>query len=285
MIYGVEVRVSKVTWCELNRAGRWSVAMSKVRKACCLLWVAAYVLTGCAPAEVEPTALPTLTNVPSTATSTQTPTSPPSPTPTFTDTPPPTSTPTSTLSPTPESSPTATSSPTPETPIATATGSINCRYGPDKAYLYAWGLSEGDLAEVNGKNPTGDWLWVTPHDTTWNCWITASAVSLNVSIDEIGVVYPQLFTNGAVSPPKGVKANRNGDKVTISWNAAPPAVDLGYLIEARICLGAYQWDMVFSTQNTSYTINDPKTCGADSYGQVRVFNKLGYSTAVSINWP
>jgi hypothetical protein len=108
---------------------------------------------------------------------------------------------------------------------------------------------------------------------------------LNVSIEEIDVVYPQLLTNPQVGPPSGVSATRSGDKVTISWNAAPAAIDLGYLIEARICLGAYQWDMVFSTQNTSYTITDPKTCGAASYGQLRVYNKLGYSTAVKINWP
>jgi hypothetical protein len=237
---------------------------------------AAPTATTAAPSHTPPP--PTMTSVPSdtpspTLTQTSTVTSSPSASPTVSETP------------TPEDTATPTATATPETAIATALGSVNCRYGPDKAYLYAWGLSEGDTAEVKGKSTTGQWLWVTPHDTVWTCWITASAVELNVPIEDINVVYPQLLTNPAVGPPTGVSATRNGDKVTISWNAAPPAVDLGYLIEARICLGAYQWDMVFTTQNTSYTINDPKTCGAASYGQLRVFNKLGYSTAVKISWP
>lgn len=246
------------------------------------------ILAACSQAQAQPTAtIPPPTSTLQPPTNTVAPSETPSPTasPTLTVTASPSPSPTITETPTPENTATTTPTATPETAIATALGSINCRYGPDKAYLYAWGLSEGDTAEVKGKNATGQWLWVTPHDTIWNCWITASAVSLNVIVEDIDVVYPQLITNPAVAPPKGISAVRNGDKVTISWNPAPPAVDLGYLIEARICLGAYQWDMVFSTQNTSYTINDPQSCNADSYGQLRVFNKLGYSTAVNISWP
>jgi hypothetical protein len=205
------------------------------------------------------------------------------PTPTGTSTPSPSPTVTETA--TPENTPTASPSPTAETAVATALGSVNCRYGPDAQYLYAWGLSPGDTAEVKGKSATGAWLWVTPHDTVWNCWITASAVELNVDLESIEVVYPVLLTNPQVAPPGGVHAVRSGDKVTVSWNPAPPAIDLGYLIEARVCLGSYVWDMVFSTTNTSYTISDPTTCSSASFGTLRVFNKLGYSTPVTIAWP
>ena len=250
--------------------------------------ILAIMLSACGQAEVQPSpttappsptdALPTEAITPSTTASptvepSATFTASPSPSPTITDTP------------TPELSPTPSATSTPETVTATALGSINCRYGPDKQYLYAWGLSEGDIAEVKGKNATGSWLWVIPHDTIWTCWITASAVELNAEIESIAVVYPTLLTNPAVAPPSGVNAQRNGDQVTVTWNPASPAVDLGYLIEARICLGAYVWDMVFSTTNTGYTITDPKSCSTSSYGTLRVFNKLGYSTAVKIPWP
>lgn len=246
------------------------------------------LLSGCSAAQPAPTPTsvpPTPTTVP--PTETPEPSATPSPTvePSATNTPSPSPSPTITETPTPADSPTPTATETPEAAIATALGSINCRYGPDKQYLYAWGLSEGDTAEVKGANGTRQWLWVTPHDTTWTCWITASAVELNVDIETINVVYPALFTNAAVPAPGGVSANRNGDKVTVSWNAAPPSVDLGYLIEARVCLGTYPWDMVFSTTNTSYTITDPTSCSTNSYGTLRVFNKLGYSTAVTIPWP
>ena len=248
----------------------------------------AIAISACAQSQAQPSptiAPPSPTSAPPTETivpsATPSPTIEPSATPTASPSP----SPTITETPTPEFSPTPSATATPEAAIATALGSINCRYGPDKQYLYAWGLSEGDTAEVKGKNATGAWLWVIPHDTIWTCWITASAVELNADIDSIGVVYPTLLTNSAVAPPTGVNAQRNGDKVTISWDPASPAIDLGYLIEARICLGAYPWDMVFSTTNTAYTITDPTTCSPDSYGTLRVFNKLGYSTTVTIPWP
>ena len=73
--------------------------------------------------------------------------------------------------------------------------------------------------------------------------------------------------------------------MTISWSAAPPSVELAYLIEARICSSGFPVDVVVVTTNTSYTLTDQTSCSADSYGQVRVQNKLGYSNAVSISWP
>ena len=255
-----------------------------------LLLVLVFSLAYCAqaPPQPSPTPIPpTATEKPPTATDTAEPSATASPTlePSATLTPSPSPSPTITETSTPEDTPTTSPSPTTEAALATALGSINCRYGPDAQYLYAWGLSEGDTAEVRGKNAGGTWLWVVPHDTDWTCWITASAVSLNVDIASIDVVYPTLLTNPQVAPPSGVHAVRNGDKVTISWNPAAPAIDLGYLIEARICLGTYPWDMVFSTTNTSYTISDPTTCSTDSFGTLRVFNKLGYSTPVTIPWP
>lgn len=251
---------------------------------CC----AALILTACGQTQAQPTETlppPSDTSPPAVDTLTPSVTASPTDEATPTQTSSPSPSPTITETPTPAQSPTPTPTETPEAAIATALGSINCRYGPDKQYLYAWGLSEGDTADVKGINATKDWLWVTPYDTVWNCWITASAVELNVDIDSLSVIYPTLLTHPQVGPPTGVHAQRNGDKVTVSWNPAPPAIDLGYLIEARICLGAYPWDMVFSTTNTSYTITDPTSCSTKSYGTLRVFNKLGYSTAVTIPWP
>lgn len=244
------------------------------------------LLAGCGEG-VSATTQPPTTAAPETATTAPTETA----SPTASDTPSPTATATASPSPTASqtataaASPTASATPTPEKLTATAQGSANCRYGPSASYLYAWGLSDGDTAEVQGKNDNGTWLWVTPHDTSWNCWVSADAMMLDGDIASVQRVFPQLLTHPEVDSANGVSAVRNGDKVTVSWSAASPAVGLGYLIEARICLGSYQWDVYYSTTNTSYTITDPQTCGANSYGQLRVFNKLGYSNAVTIPWP
>jgi hypothetical protein len=162
---------------------------------------------------------------------------------------------------------------------------LNCRYGPDSAYLYAWGVDEGRTATLDGRNYASTWLWVQPWDALFHCWVTASGATANIDLSTVPVVYPPLITNPSIAPPKGVGASRSGSSVNISWSAAPPAVELAYLIEARICSGGFPVDVAFTTTSTSYTLNDATSCSADSYGQVRVQNKLGYSNAVRIPWP
>ena len=250
----------------------------------------ALVVVGCTSAE-PPTLTPTATEEPPTRT----------PTPTATATATQTSTPTVTSSPTvthtPSNTPTASSTPTPtDTPLPTETPTLppaevtadvnlNCRYGPNQNYLYAWGVDEGRTASLDGRNYNSTWLWVQPWDATFHCWVTASGATANVDLATVPVVYPPLLTNPSIAPPKGVGASRSGSNVTISWAAAPPAVELAYLIEARICSGGFPVDVVVTTTSTSYTLTDQTSCNPDSYGQLRVQNKLGYSTAVSIPWP
>jgi hypothetical protein len=95
---------------------------------------------------------PTPTQPPQTETPTPRPTGTVTATPTPTDTltpteaPTPSPSPTASDTPTPEESPTPTETPTPEPLTITADGSANCRCGPSQAYLYAWGLSQGDRA-------------------------------------------------------------------------------------------------------------------------------------------
>jgi len=265
-----------------------------VRKTLIFAIVTFLLLTGCAT-EAPPLPTSTPTSIPPTTTSTQTATftSTYTPTvtvtasitPTATDTPTVTLTPTETDTPTPIDTPTPSITPTEEPATITADGNVNCRYGPDPVYLYAWLLSDGDTAQLDGRNYAGTWLWVLPHDTDWHCWVAASFVTASVDIMTVPTVYPPIYINPSVPAISGVKASRSGSSVTISWNPAPPSVDLGYLIEARICSGTYLMDVVYSTTNTSYTLNDKTGCSGDSYGQVRVFNKLGYGPPYKIAWP
>lgn len=236
------------------------------------------MITGCASSTPI---LPTDTSTPDIPTATPTTTDTPTPTLTFTST----VSPTTTETPTPEDTPTPTETPTPEQAIVTALGTVNCRYGPDTAYMYAWGLSEGDLANLDGRNYAATWLYVQPHDTNWHCWVAANTVNASVDVQSVDVVYPPLLVNPSVPAPSGVTTTRSGNSVIVSWNAAPPAVGLGYLIEARVCNGQYLMDVYFQTTNTSYTLTDRNGCSGDSYGQVRVFYKTGYSSAVRLNWP
>jgi hypothetical protein len=263
----------------------------KAKKVPAILLICAAALAACGSAAV-PTATPTATDVPPTSTPepTETPTptatSEPTETPTPTQTPTPSDTPTPSETPTPTETPTLTPTPTLPPAEVTANAGLNCRYGPDVAYLYAWGLSEGDSATLDGRNYAATWLWVQPHDANFHCWITADGATPNVELSTVPVVYPPLQTNPAVSPPGGVSASRSGSTVTVSWSPAAPAVDLGYLIEARICTsGGFLLDVAYTTTSTSYSLTDSTSCSGDSYGTLRVQNKLGYSSAVNISWP
>jgi hypothetical protein len=238
-----------------------------------------------------PAAPPTITQPPPTDTPPPADTDTPIPTQTETPTLAPSSTHTSTASPIPSDTPTLTETPrdtlepTSPVPAINADVNLNCRYGPNENYLYAWGVSEGDFAALDGRNYESTWLWVKPHDVQWHCWVVASGATANVDLSEVPVVYPPLQTNSSVAPPTGVGAVRNGSSVSISWSPAAPSVDLAYLIEARICSNGFPIDVVVVTTSTSYSLNDSTNCSSNSYGTLRVQNKLGYSTAVSIGWP
>ena len=202
-----------------------------------------------------------------------------------------TSTATATFAPLPSDTPTAsalptqTTTPTQQSATAVSKANSSCQYGPNKAYLYMYGLTPGASAAIQGRDAAGDWLWVQPTGTKLNCWVYASLVTTSVDIKSIPVENPPLPTNPSVRPPSGVHATRSGSSVTISWNAAAPSVQLAYLIEASVCSNGLVLGVVTTTSNTSLTLTDGATCKYASSGQLRVQNKLGYSTAVKISWP
>ena len=91
-------------------------------------------------------------------------------------------------------------------------------------------------------------------------------------------------------PPKNVKAVRNDNKVTISWDKVKMTKDdaRGYFLDLFVCQdGAYLWwPISFEDQDkTSYTIKDEKGCPAPSGGQLYAVEKHGYTSPVEISWP
>lgn len=164
----------------------------------------------------------------------------------------------------------------------------NCRYGPGTAYLIAGvAIHEDEIAAVDGRTVvfSGAWYWIQLEGVAYHCWVHASTVTVNGDPNKLTYMMANVPTNPSVSGPSNVNASRNGNNVTVTWNAAPPAVELGYLIEARVCLDGYLYDVAYNTTATSYTLRDDTGCSNKSFGTLRVFNKLGYSTAVTIPWP
>jgi uncharacterized protein YraI len=210
---------------------------------------------------------------------TQTLTLTPSLTPTASEIPSPTSTATST------DIPTITPTPTPETAAANAEQNVNCRWGPSSVYLNAGLFEDGATARIDGRNYAATWLWIQMDDLTYHCWVAASAIVVTGDLGSVPGVPTGPPINTNVPPPTGVGATRNGNNVTITWNAAAPAVDLHYMIRAATCDGQYVIETIDTTTNTSYTIQDKQGCSGTSKAQMHVVNKTGYSSPVSVPWP
>ncbi len=262
-----------------------------------LLLIGVVLLSGCstttpaAPtATVAPTQTatlpPTATQTPSpTATATLTPTQTASPTVTLTPTA--SSTPTITFTPTLTQTPTVTVTPTPDYPKVSVKMQANCRYGPGTAYLYRWGLYEGDQADVRGRNWDGSWLWIRPANLKANCW--ASKIVFNEKVDNklVPVVQIPLPHTTFAGPPGNVQAVRNGNQVTVSWSEVPLSEDKrrGYMIEAQTCQNGLLLPKIIQTDATSYTFDDETHCKEKSSGLLYTAEKHGYSDPVKIPWP
>jgi hypothetical protein len=240
------------------------------------------LLAGCSASEaatLPATAVPSATpSAAPTGTATATLTATTSPTPTRT----------STVTPTPTVTqyPTTTHTPTATTPQGVVLMQAFCRYGPGKAYLYSHGLYENDPVTIDGRSPSGRWLWVKPDNLERHCWAAASVMAVTGEIMSLPVVTTQLPHSTLYGPPEEVEATRDGDQVTVRWSRVwmTEDDDRGYLIEATICQDGYLVSVAVQTDDTSYTFNDETSCGG-SGGLLYTVEKHGYTDPVEIPWP
>lgn len=220
-----------------------------------------------------------------TSTFTPTHTVTPSDTPIPSDTSKPTDTPTRTDTPLPTETPTLISSPTLEAASVSTEQNVNCRWGPNSVYLVAGLFREGAVAQLDGRDWAGNWLWIQMEGFSYHCWVAASAVIVQGDLDSVKKLPGDPPINSSVPSPSGISAVRDGNKVIVSWNPAPSAVDLHYLIRANICNGQYVLEWIDVTTNTVYTLQDKQGCSGTSSARLHVVNKTGYSAPVSVPWP
>lgn len=220
-----------------------------------------------------------------TATPTRTPTATASPTASGTSTP--SGPPTQTL--TPSTTPTVTLTPTYDPPQARVLIQSNCRYGPGAAYLYEWGLFPGNRLEIIGRNDLGTWLYVDPWTYVDRCWVKADYVDVfRGDIFDAPPFYSRLPFGELYRPPSNVWAERNGDLVTVTWNAVWMTEDdyRGYLIEAWVCRDRQiVFEPVGITVGTSATILDEQGCTQRSSARLYTAEKHGYTQWVMVPWP
>jgi hypothetical protein len=224
----------------------------------------------------------------------QTPTPTQTPTATLTRTPTPTDTPTATftpsITPTPSITFTPSITPTPTFDFPDAEVSVpaaHCRYGPDKNYLHAGDLYQGDHGLVWNRNYNASWLWVRFDKLRYACWVAASVLTIQGDVFSVVVYHSALPKSVLYDPPKWVEAERQGDQVVLTWDDVwmTEDDDRGYMIEARVCLEAGLVDLVVATNQTSHTFTDLDSCEGDSGGRLYAVEKHGYTDPIPIDWP
>ena len=233
----------------------------------------------------------------------------PSPTPT----PIPTETPTSTATPTFTPTATSTETPTPtitltETPTETAIptytvirGQVTidqavCHYGPGGPYLYKYGVYKGNNLEILRKVAVNDGYYVEVQAIGGNnrCWVNADYFNFKGDLANVQPVRPEdvplpmspYYSNTVT----GISATRNGNEVTITWNAfvlnpGDDSEQYPYLIEAWVCQGGRNVFHPAGSYTTSLTITDEPGCAEPSHARIYAVEKHGYTRWVEIPWP
>lgn len=221
----------------------------------------------------------------------------PSSLPSFTPTPLSTYTPLATAA--PSHAPTATPSQTASfTPSPSPTSAIlrsevlmqsNCRYGPGAPYLYKYGLYEGYVMQVIGRNDLGTWVLVQAKGGDNPCWVKASLLEIGGDVMAIQPTYIPLPQSPYYGPLTGVAATRQGDEVTVSWHAVSLRAgddtdEAPYLLEAWVCqAGQLIFTPVGSYENM-VTVRDEGGCSEPSHGRVFLVEKHGYTRWVEVPW-
>jgi hypothetical protein len=216
---------------------------------------------------------------------------------TYTSTFTPTDTPTSppTLTQTITTTPTITSTPTFDFPPVTVNVALAaCLYGPAKAYLWKFDLKKGDTGYVGGRAPVGDWLYVKFDRLSDFCWVSPYVLDVVGDVNTLRVQQVMLpITNALYAAPKDVRAVRNGDQVTVTWDAIwmTQDDDNGYFMDVWVCQNTYYVWMPIGRldlpdqYHTSYTFTDQPGCAQPSGGKLYTVEKHGYTSPVDIPWP
>jgi hypothetical protein len=204
-------------------------------------------------------------------------------------------TPAPTLEPTSTPDPNATGAP--DLPQATLPEYTDCLYGPATFYVYKTSFPAGQQVEVVGRSQDAGWLNIEEVGGWNSCWIPAEKAQLQAGrvadLPVAKVILPR--SEYEFGSPLTTSATRNGDEVTVSWEAVYMSADeiQGYLIEANVCQGGKLVHLpVFvgltfeqNTGTLTTMIQDEAGCAEPSTAHIVSVGKRGFAEWEKIFWP
>jgi len=120
----------------------------------------------------------------------------------------PTLTPTTTLSPTPIFTP------TPLIPLISVSVPTNCRVGPGKVYDRVGALLVDEVAEVYGRDPTGNYWYIrNPESLSEFCWLWGEYATLTGNY----VALPMYTPPPTPTPEPAFEVSYNGKDTCVGW--------------------------------------------------------------------
>lgn len=106
-------------------------------------------------------------------------------------------------------------------PVVEALKNANCREGPGTEYRIYGSLLLGEQADIKGRLVDNSWFLVDLADRSSNCWISASVVDTQGSLDEINIASaPPPPADEAEPPPEPAEPAPAADTTPPIYDAA-----------------------------------------------------------------
>ena len=146
--------------------------------------------------------------------------------------------------------------------------------------------------DVLGRTDTGSWVLTQAAGGTNRCWVSADFVETDTSL--LAVEPVEVHSVLAWSPYygalTGVVSYREGDIVTVSWDAlvlraGDDSEQTPYILEAWVCSDGVVSFTSVGTYSTTAQVTDEAGCDEPSWGRVLAAEKHGYTPWVEVYWP
>ena len=166
----------------------------------------------------------------------------------------------------------------------------NCRYGPGWPYLYKYGVYRDSVLEIIGRNTVGSWVLIRGVGGTNACWVKASLLQIRGDVMTVAPTDTTLPASPYYGPLSGVRAERHGEVVTVSWNplylrAGDDSEQTPYVVEAWVCQEEALVFIPYGAYTTQVDIRDEWGCAEPSHARVTAAEKHGYTRFVEVAWP
>jgi hypothetical protein len=168
-----------------------------------------------------------------------------------------------------------------------------CHYGPGAPYLYKYGVYKDSNLEILRRETLSNYIEVQAIGGSNPCWVRTDYFEIKgdlASVEPVSADEVKLPLSPYYPPLTGVSARRDGDSVTVFWNAlglraGDDSEQTPYIVEAWVCQNQQMVFIPAGTGQTALKITDEPGCAEPSHGYVIAAEKHGYTRRVAVPWP